>query len=225
MVRRYFKRRYGRRKSYRNYRRGYRRTRYSAKRVKRTSTSVLHAKRSTVATTVNFTGTAVNGGIQYTNFQFTLSDLASPSDFLNLFELCKINCVVVRITPLQNVNQYSAANSPVLSNIPIFGYAIDYDDVAAVTLAQLQEYGLYKETRFNKPVKIKIMKPRIPMAAYNQATTSFNGSVISKNQWFRTSDLQIVHYGLKTAIYNVLTNQTISYTLRATYYVTFKYIK
>ena len=223
MVRSYFKRKYYRRKSYRKYGRGNRRTRRLVKGIKRAPKGVLHAKRSTLASIVNFTGSAINGGIQYTNFQFSLNDVTGVSEFIALFELCKINCVVIKFTPLQNVNQYSTTTVP--ANIPMFGYAIDFDDVAAVTLQQLQEYGLYKETRFSKPVKIKIMNPRIPMAAYNQGTTSYDAAVIAKPQFFRTSNSQLVHYGLKTAIYGVLTNQQIVYSVRATYYMTFKFIK
>lgn len=223
MVRSYFKRRYYRRKSYRKFGRGSRRTRRFTKRISRASKAILHAKRSTLASIGTFTGTAGNGGVVNTNYQFSLNDVSGAADFVNLFEQAKLNCVVIRITPLQNVNQYPATT--VTQNIPMFGYTIDYDDVTNVSLSQIQEYGLYKETRFNKPIKIKIMKPKIPMGAYNQASLSYNGAVLAKNQWFRTSDSQIVHYGLKTVIYGVLLNQQISYSVRATYYFTFKYIK
>ena len=211
MVRSYFKRRYYRRKSYRKYGRGNRRTRRFVKRISRASKSILHTKRSTLASIGTFTGNAGNGGFQNTNFQFSLNDVSGVSDFTNLFEFCKFNCVVLRFTPLQNVNQFPTTT--VTQNIPMFGYALDLDDVAAVTLQQIQEYGNYKETRFNKPIKIKIMKPRIPMGAFNQATGLYNGAILMKPQWFRTIDSQIVHYGLKTCIYGVLNNQQISHSV------------
>jgi len=69
------------------------------------------------------------------------------------------------------------------------------------------------------------MKPKTPVGAFQQSTGLFNGAIMMSNQWQRTSDANIVYYGLKTVLYNVANGQTVPYTVRATHYYTFKGIQ
>lgn len=84
------------------------------------------------------------------------------------------------------------------------------------------ELSNYREARFNRPIKIKIMKPRLPVGAFQQSSGTFTGGVMMSNQWQRTQDSSIVYYGLKTTLYNVGNGQAVPYTVRAKHYWTFK---
>lgn len=213
--RKYFKRK-RRGGGYRRRRRSFRSRRTGFKRRAR---GILHIKRSTTSTLITHTGTA--GVSEFTTqTQFRLSDLTTATDLTNLFQLARLNAVVVHLTPSSNVSQYGGAVS--ITGIPILGWVIDNDDITSTTVAQMQEYNVYKEKRFNTPTKIKIMKPKTPMAAFQTSTGTFAGGVMRNNVWQRTSDPTIVYYGLKFGIYNVNNAQAVTYSIRATHYWSFK---
>lgn len=124
---------------------------------------------------------------------------------------------------------YSEAVYPNLPNalnqIPMFGWSVNRDEISLQNRDQLMELGNYKEARFNRPIKIKIMKPKIPVGAFQQGTGTYNGGIMMSGQWQRTQEPSIVYYGLKTTLYNVGNGQSVPYTVRAKHYWTFKGIQ
>lgn len=200
-----------------SFRRSYRRFRRFNRTTKRLSSALLHVRRSTPTTLTNFTSAAgaTEADIQ---FQFQLADLISYTEFTNLFEFGRLNAVVVTITPVFNQATFGTA----VQGIPMIGWAIDKEDNGSQNQIKIAEQGNYKESRFNKMIKIKIMKPKTPMAAFNQGTSTFNGGIMKSGQWQRTSEPGVVYYGLKVAIYNIPVGQTVSFNIRARHYWSFR---
>lgn len=197
-------------------RRAYRRSYRSFKRFKRGS-KALHLRRSTLTSQIVYpSGAAASPYIA--GLQFQLADLINPSEFTSLFQLYRINCVVVSFIPNYNVNQIPATGTA--ANIPIIGWAIDYrDGTTPGSVPVLQELQRYKERPFTRPFKVKIWPATGDLSF---VTSSTYGYGLKRKQWQNSQVSTVKYFGLKYAVYNFAANQQYVWNLRYTIYASFK---
>jgi len=118
----------------------------------------------------------------------TLSLFPDFTDFTNLFDAYRFECVRVTFTPVQN-NVLSASSR--------LYTVIDYDDSNVLpSLTAAQEYDtLMVSTIDNTSAVTRVFRPRFAMAAYSGVFTSFAQS--SRNQWLDVASATVPNYGLK----------------------------
>lgn len=137
-----------------------------------------------------------------------------------MFQEYRINCVVVKFYPTYNTTDVLDNMQTPPRFMPIFGYAIDYNDATTPSSTTiLSGYDNYKETRFNKPIKIKIWVASAPMMYQSAGST---GYAVKKRQWIASIDYDTKHYGLKFGIFAGGFNQKITWSWRVKYYLSFR---
>jgi len=121
----------------------------------------------------------------------TLSLLPDFTDFTNLFDAYRFECVRVTFTPVQN---------NVLSEASRLYTVIDYDDANALaTASSAQEYStVMVSTVDNTSAVTRSFRPKFATAAYSGVFTSFAQS--SRNQWIDVASTTVPNYGLKWII-------------------------
>ena len=141
---------------------------------------------------------------------FEFSQCLQVGSYTELFEYYKINKVVCTF-------RYKGASTPAYTTVPatssgnqatyameinneinpVLYVKIDYDDITADSLATLKKSSRTKEIQFtnDKPTVDVVFKPAIQAMAYKTAVTT--GYMPKWNQWLRTTDDTIPHYGLK----------------------------
>ena len=147
---------------------------------------------------------------------FRLSDLPVSADFTGLFDQYRLEKVVVRFIPMQNISAVGTGfcNSCLLT-------AVDLDDANAPgTQTDLQQYETYRVTHCAQPQTIAI-KPRIAVGAYSGAFTSF----MNTTGWIDVASPAVQHYGIKMCLTQSNSINTCQYRVEADYYVRFKSIR
>lgn len=219
MYRRYRRRR--QRRPYRRNRRSYRRTKRYRRRPRRANSKTFHVRRTSPTSQAIIGGTA-GGTPLLSAFTFDISSLQAATDFTELFDEYRINCVVVTFSPVATENQLEASSSTT-TNTPRLCWAIDYSDAQfPATVDDIKEYENCRDTLFNKQVQIKIF-PKVQIAAYRSLTTT--AYIPKGKQWINCAYPDCLHYGLKFAIYGFAANQSFPYTVQAKYYLSFKNVK
>jgi hypothetical protein len=130
---------------------------------------------------------------------FTLADLPQSATFTALYDLYRIKEIEVTFSPLCNMNgTQSAALSATMSEYCMY-YAVDLDDASVVSpLSALMEYEDVKRHDFlHKGPLVVRFKPRVAMAAYSGAFTSYANT---KDQWLDCGSTGIQYYGIKWAL-------------------------
>lgn len=149
-------------------------------------------------------------------FNFSLNDLPNYTEFTNLYDQYKINCVKIMFTPQMTVNNsLSTANNPA-ANVRFFS-AIDYNDsTAPASIDELREYHTCKCTPILRIHKRIIYKPKI-----------LDSSSYSLSPWIATSSPSTNYFGLKIGIEPTSStiDQTMAYSVECRYYMTFKQVK
>ena len=149
-------------------------------------------------------------------YNFSLSDLPNSTEFTSLYDMYKINCVVLRFIPQQTQSvSIGSINNPNAS--ARFFSAIDYNDGAAPTsLDDLRQYQSCRMTPILRTHKRVVFKPKI---------LDSNGFSISP--WMSTANPSTNYYGLKVAVEPMesTTTTTMTYTIEAKIYATFKQVK
>lgn len=142
--------------------------------------------------TMGRTGPAVTGSssLGFT-YNFFLNQLSGNTEFLNLFEQYKINCVVVKFLPKWGIN-----TTPGTSTYGKVFIAPDYNDSAPVVdeneMMQKQGVRLIDLTH-GRPFSYKIA-PRYLIRAYESVT---NDAFKPARGWINTDDPDAPHYGIK----------------------------
>lgn len=202
------RRRYAKR-SFRRYSRVYR----SRRRSRRGYGDTVHIVRSSESQIL----TAVGPSPYFNAQQFMGTDPVGISNFLNGYAQFRINAVVVIFTPAADTAQFGV-NQP-FPYLPIIGWVRDFDDANPLTtLADMQKRRDYKETPFNRPVKIKII-PAVAQEVYASAATS--AYVVKRKQWIRANNADAKHYGLKWCVYQMQALQNVYVNVRVKYYMSF----
>lgn len=146
---------------------------------------------------------------------FALSDVPNYLEFVDLFDMYKINAVKITFTPKQNssISIGSVNNADASSR---FFSAIDYNDgTIPVSIDELREYQTAKFTSVIKTHTRYIYKPKI---------IDSSGAYNPNNPWINTASSSAIHYGLKTAIEPINSTSTTAmlYTVECKYYMSFR---
>lgn len=220
MRRRWYKRKYQRyRKKYRRYKRAYR----SRTRIRRGSSRYVHVARTSQANTVVYS--SAGGSVYLASFEFKLNNMLNYTDFTNLFQEYRLNCVVVKFTPQWTTNDISnmTANTTTGSSVytsPGMVFALDYNDASTPSsLNDLHEFSNSKDLPFNRAVKIKIW-PACSPGVYISAVSA--GYAVKRKLWLRSANSDIPHYGLKYGIYNIAAGVNYRWNYIIKYYVSFR---
>lgn len=127
----------------------------------------------------------VSGGIA-----FALSDLPNPTEFTALFDLYKIDKIVINIQPLNNINSPST-----VANLAYLVCVVDTDDIASpVTASDLLQYEKCHMVSPYKGLKLT-WKPSVAMAAYGGSL--FTSYANAQDQWIDMGSSGVPHYGFK----------------------------
>lgn len=145
------------------------------------------------------------------------TDPLNISPLLNNYAQFRINCVVVRFYPVFTDAQYGASGPQ--PYMPMLGWARDFDDANPLaSLNAIQERRDYKETLFNRPIKIKVYPAVAPEIYASAASTAYG---VKRKQWIRSVNSDAKHYGLKWVLYQVQATQVLYINTRTTYYMSF----
>jgi len=128
---------------------------------------------------------------------FALSKIMQSSEYKTLFEMYRIDKVVVTFRYKQ-INNATEANGRAQNEVnPLLYFKVDHDDIGTQTVAEMKESSKTKEHQFSndKPNFTISLKPAIQTEAYKTSLTS--AYVPKWGQWLRTVDDGVPHYGLK----------------------------
>lgn len=205
------KRRFYKKKVYRRKRRTlkkYRRTGFRSKK------NTYHYKRY-----ANL-GTFVVGNLTptFASIDFALQQVPDNSDFTNLYDSYRINAVKVTFRPQQTESiSIGSINNP--AAYARFISAIDYNDISGVTsMDELRQYQSCKVTSVLKPHRRYIYHPRIQDRGFTYTPG---------RPWINCTSPDQTHFGLKVGAdpINSTTTTTMTYTIEAVFYMSFKYVR
>jgi len=211
------RRRYSRNtRSRKRYNRTYRRKWRRPARYNKRGQKVYLFKRFT--SELNGTGGIIINNINPTvgTFTFRLSDLPNYTEYTSLYDMYKINAVKITFVPQMTQNiSLSTVNNP--SAYAKFLTAIDYNDSSPVPLDDLRQYQSCKWTTILRPHK-RFLRPRI----VDRGATYTPG-----RPWISCDAPSQEHFCLKYAIdpMDSTVSNTMTYTLEAKYYLSFKNVK
>lgn len=158
---------------------------------------------------------------------FSLNALPGYSEFLNLYDMYKINAVKVSFIPVSNVT-LSLGTAGVIdqytSNYSRFQSVIDYNDDTALTSAnEYREYSTYKWTP-NTKIHKRYFRPR-----FTPTVTEGSGSygIATSSGWVATGSNATRWYGVKYHInFGVTASSTLTtHEVEVKYYLSFKNYK
>jgi len=177
---------------------------------------VLHVRRGGSAAAVQSNAAAA---VYLNSMYFALNQVVGSSDFTNLFDEYRINCVVVKLIPRVNTVQTLANGTEIPNNyVPNLHWVYDYDDANVPSNTDtLLEYGNYRVKAFDRPITWKI-KPKYALAAYSGAFTSYK----PMRGWLDVASPSIQHYGVKFAVDTLQPSQYTSFVIRPIYYISFR---
>lgn len=160
------------------------------------------------------------GGAVTFGYTFKLDDLDNSSSLSGVFDLYRINAVVLRFWPITN-NYVTPVTGIPNANIPTLQWATDYTDATAPsTPAVLSRFANLHSVQWNKPISIKL-RPAVVSELYRSATTT--AYTPKWKQWIDHQYPTVPHYGIKGAITGISANMTVGYfKYMATYYISLK---
>lgn len=211
----YYKKRY--QKARRKFKR-YRRYGRTTARIKRSLKRYVHVARSTTIYLTNYEPATTQ---PYTaGLEFQLASVLNYTEFTSLFQEYRINCVVVKFTPTWDTNDIGNQTIATPVRMPVIGWAIDYNDAATPSsIDTISEFANYKETMFNKPIKIKIWPAVAPTLYANNLLVGYG---VKRRQWIRSANSDVKHYGLKFMVYNITPNLKYAWNYKIKYYLSFR---
>lgn len=161
-------------------------------------------------------------GIFTRGLEFNADQLPNWSALSALYDQYCITKIVLKFTPMVNVNNVQPLAGSTLGNPGIFATVLDYDDPTnPATLAELQQYQTFKSS----PVMSTRVHKRVFVPGTKVDVISFGGggtlANTKKRLWLDCSAGNISHYGLKLYM-----DQYANFNASATYQVEgFMYIK
>lgn len=151
-------------------------------------------------------------------YSFTLSQLQNASQLGNLFDEYRINKIVIEFKSqnLTSVNSASAA-------LPMLYVAFDGTDASTLTIANLMGYSTLRRASVVEGVNL-CFTPSVLSSLYDGSALQTQG--VRTRAWINSSSTgrTIVHYGIKGAVeaYTQAASNTMSWSVHATFYVTFR---
>lgn len=164
---------------------------------------------------------------------FSLADIPNYSEFTQLYDQYKINKIVLKIYPFNNIP--STANTTATSGgVGLIIHSIlDPDNLLVASADEagvntLRQYQNYKTVNMsNKKYFKKVITPRMLEGVVNSAGTIV-GNRVNKSYYIDCAYPSVPHYGVHL-LYEFInpTTATVSYFLRieATYYMSFKDVR
>jgi len=174
---------------------------------------LLHLKRTA------FVGEIVASAAQtFGSFTFSLDDLPNWAEFTSLFQMYRINCVVLKLVP-----GFSDAAAGQTTRLPTIHMANDYLTLAPWSNANeaFQYQGLVSR-RADRMLTWKVT-PRALIDAYTGGVSG--ASIMPKaKQWISTSTggEQVQHYGVKYFLDAPVLSTALTIKVYATYYLSCK---
>jgi len=158
----------------------------------------------------------------FASFSFSLDQVPNASEFVNLYDMYKINRVKIMAIPVSNVTLFGDLTPEVFRQTEYsnrFFSVLDYNDSGVFTsVNQAREYQNCKVTMSTKIHK-RYFKPRVALDVISGL--GYN----PKSQWLSTANITTPHYGIKFA-YEGRTNTTSAavtlYKLEAVFYMSFR---
>jgi len=172
---------------------------------------LLDNKPYTIQQTVNYTTVFTSSTSLPTYYAktFLMSDISQSSQLLSVFDQYRIDHIWLKLVPA-----VSATSAYVASQ---WYSVLDYDDGSTPTsISQLTQYANCITTG-TIAAHYRHLTPHIAVAAYSGAFTSFKNEVAD---WIDSASPTVQHYGLKAGV--DATNNTISFTLYATFQLSFR---
>lgn len=167
------------------------------------------------------------------SYNFTLDSIPNYSEWTALFDMYKINRVVVEIMPAvnvdnANVNTGSLTTYSTFNNLRIFT-CVDYNSFQGTTIDSIREYSNCKVTRYTRGQK-RHFRPMATIAGSSGTTAGMQFTQLG-NPWIQCTNASVPHYSLAVGIDTSLLDPTIIAPndilarVEVTYYVSFKNAK
>jgi len=155
-------------------------------------------------------------------YEFKLNDLPNYQEFTNLFDMYRINFVVMRFVPTATqVLVNSDANS---EEAPLIYTAIDYNNADAPGSADvIKQYGNCRVNALNVPFTLKF-RPRTATPVFRDGVSSAYLQNPAR-LWIDCSYADVPHYGVKVYVTSGNTRQVYRVRIELTYYLSFKNTK
>lgn len=170
-----------------------------------------------------------NLGDQAYGYSFTLNEIPNVTEFTNLFDMYRINKVVVRFRPLP-VGGFGTTPTAIVDNSQAVCF-IDYDDnsVTGLTLSSVKQHQNLRwlntvSADGSIPKKnVVVFRPKVLGNVNDVGGTSYAMSQYrGKNPWLDIQYTQVPHLGLKLVIGQTNTNQILQFQVICTVYFSCK---
>jgi hypothetical protein len=157
-----------------------------------------------------------------TSYYFGLNGIDNVTNFTNLFDQYRIDCVVVHIVPSNNAIQVPTQSTTEFVNL----YAvIDYDDATVLSATySYREYDNCIELAPGESCK-RTFQPRAAVSAFSGGAFGAYSNI--GGMWLDTASPAVQHYGLKIGVPPCDSSQTIlqSWKLIYEYYISFRALR
>lgn len=146
----------------------------------------------------NFTAGSAEG------IQVTLGDIATPTEFIALFDEYRIMAAELLIDPDITTIDSAEQQGGLPSDPGYLELVVDYDDSSPPTSSTvLQEYETYRALKFNKKIR-SVIVPRFSSQVYDSAISTAYSS--KAQQWLDLGFPNVPHYGWKLKFNNSTTD-------------------
>lgn len=156
--------------------------------------------RYAVGTSVLSVGDGVQTGFS-NNHVFTLASVVNATEFGQLFDLYRIDKVIVtyRLVNNPDANNYLASASTAQANwYPTVWSIPDYDDNANENISEMKErIGVKNRVLFPNRKMVFVVRPKVLVQTYRTAVST---GYAPKTLFVDMATQDIPHYGLKTTI-------------------------
>lgn len=163
---------------------------------------------------------------QHLAYHFTLSDVPNYEEFTSLYDEYKILKIVVKLMPMAMQVTNSADGST--SNFGILATVLDFNDDTPLT--SIQDYEAYQNFRFqsiqSQRLHTRVFTPTAAGLTLTEAGAATSVPVrVERNKWYRTSNAEVVYYGLKLFLGAGSANSLQTYYFQLIYYMAFRNVK
>lgn len=159
---------------------------------------------------------------QHLTYQFSLSNVVNPTDFTNVYDMYKINKVVLTLEPIWNSNGDFSTNVNIQSRK--LRVVHDYNDGDQLT--QEDDYLEYSNCKSYSPIRTAniTLYPKLNNKIEDVNDGDAFTSVNSNKVWLRTASTTVPHFGLKVFIpANIANIDEINlFRVRAKFHLSFK---
>jgi hypothetical protein len=154
-------------------------------------------------------------------YYFQLGNLDNASNFVNVWDQYRIDCVIFHIIPSQNALQVPTQSTTEFVNLYC---VLDYDDnTALTTTAGYREYDNCIILSPGESCKRQFL-PRIAISAYS---TAFGAYANMGDVWIDTASTTVAHYGVKIGVPACDTSQTLlqEWKIELEYFISFRTLR